>query len=356
MTPEPNLKNQICRLLEKSGIKGEVTAIELSDKGGNNRLYRVTTTTGIYAVKQYFTGAADQRDRLGSEFNFLTYAREVVSNVVPKAYSHDRDAGLAVYEFISGRSFEPGSIGEKEIRDAADFFVALNQSGFRSSRLAKELPYSEEACFSILNHLDLVSGRLSRLKGMPQTCSEDRVAHEFLKRLLAFWDDLVNSIRTGNSSEELNRALLPNSRCISPSDFGFHNALAGQDGKTYFIDFEYAGWDDPSRMVADFFSQPAVPVPDIYFKEFADRALAVFPEPKTLVEKASLLLPVYRVKWCCIILNVFLPKLLERKLFANPFLKEQELKQKQLSKAETILKSIQKGTDNGIHRFHVGTS
>ena len=30
---------------------------------------------------------------------------------------------------------------------------------------------------------------------------------------------------------------------LSPSDFGFHNIIS-KNQKLYFIDFEYAGWDD----------------------------------------------------------------------------------------------------------------
>ena len=54
-------------------------------------------------------------------------------------------------------------------------------------------------------------------------------------------------------------------RCLSPSDFGFHNALQSA-ARLSFIDFEYAGWDDPAKLVCDFFCQPAVPVPQEYWQ------------------------------------------------------------------------------------------
>ena len=34
----------------------------------------------------------------------------------------------------------------------------------------------------------------------------------------------------------------PAERCISPSDFGFHNALVDERGIVRFLDFEYSGW------------------------------------------------------------------------------------------------------------------
>ena len=53
--------------------------------------------------------------------------------------------------------------------------------------------------------------------------------------------------------------LLPEHRCISPSDFGFHNAIKTLDG-VKFIDFEFAGWDDPCKALIDFMLQPKVPI------------------------------------------------------------------------------------------------
>ena len=44
-------------------------------------------------------------------------------------------------------------------------------------------------------------------------------------------------------------------KIISPSDIGFHNILY-KDNKLFFIDFEYAGWDDCFKMIADLVLQP----------------------------------------------------------------------------------------------------
>ena len=59
---------------------------------------------------------------------------------------------------------------------------------------------------------------------------------------------------------------------LSPSDFGFHNALLGPDGKLCFIDFEYAGWDDPAKLICDFFCQPQTPVPQAHLGFICQRA------------------------------------------------------------------------------------
>src|SRR4029077_9202981 len=56
-------------------------------------------------------------------------------------------------------------------------------------------------------------------------------------------------------------ARLPDEAVIlSPSDFGFHNALV-DGGRVGFVDFEYAGRDDPAKLIGDFFNQVERPVP-----------------------------------------------------------------------------------------------
>ena len=39
---------------------------------------------------------------------------------------------------------------------------------------------------------------------------------------------------------------------MSPSDFGLQNTLFTKN-KLFFIDFEYAGLDDPAKCLLDFF-------------------------------------------------------------------------------------------------------
>jgi thiamine kinase-like enzyme len=49
-----------------------------------------------------------------------------------------------------------------------------------------------------------------------------------------------------------NNPLPKSQKILSPSDFGMHNAIFDCTGHFTFIDFEYFGWDDPAKLVADF--------------------------------------------------------------------------------------------------------
>ena len=53
------------------------------------------------------------------------------------------------------------------------------------------------------------------------------------------------------NKEFKNNISIPN-RILSPSDFGLHNTISKKN-KLYFFDFEYFGWDDPIKLICDFF-------------------------------------------------------------------------------------------------------
>ena len=115
-------------------------------------------------------------------------------------------------------------------------------------------------------------------------------------------------------------------------------------GEICFIDFEYAGWDDPAKAVGDFFCQPAVPVPFDYFEQYLQEAVSYSPNGALLAERVRGLLPVFQIKWCCIILNEFLPDAAQRRRFANPTTEPELRKRSQLEKAQRFFKLISNQT------------
>jgi hypothetical protein len=126
---------------------------------------------------------------------------------------------------------------------------------------------------------------------------------------------LTNDARA--AALEMDRALRPDQCCLSPSDFGFHNALADDDGRVTFLDFEYAGRDDPAKLVSDFFCQPEIPVPLSYHASFLMRLADGLELDDAGRARCRILLDAYRIKWSCILLNDFLPIGAARRSFAD---------------------------------------
>lgn len=343
-----DLVTKCAALMAKAGLNASLDSISPCNAGGNNRTYRVGTSAGEFALKQYFRHAGDSRDRLRNEFAFLTYAVSAAPGKVPTPISVDHDNDVALYEFIHGAPYLPGTINDTPIRQAVDFFLALNHPEARER--AKQLPTAAEACFSIDDHLSLIGARLNRLEELQSSSPEDTQAIDLVAQIVGRWQTMAHAIQTAAAAAGVNRseALTPDQRCISPSDFGFHNALMQSSGDAVFLDFEYAGWDDPAKVTGDFFAQLAVPVPQHYFGEFVQAIAQPFANPESLIGRATLLRPAYQIKWCCIALNVFLPVNIARRKFANPNLDETALKRAQLAKASALFRSIPPDT-YGLH-------
>ena len=180
----------------------------------------------------------------------------------------------------------------------------------------------------------MVDSRFKRLESIRSDLDIDRQARVFISKLKKKWCEIKKSIRSKTKllPEELNTE----DRCISPSDFGFHNALITDNDNLNFIDFEYAGWDDPAKMVGDFFIQPEVSVSLEYFDEVVSEAFSYSKHKDLLIERAHFLFPIFHVKWCCILLNEFLPSSARRRRFAKSDFYSELNKKSQLKKAQQI--------------------
>ena len=223
---------------------------------------------------------------------------------------------------------------ETELEQAANFFAGLN--AHREHPDAAALPLASEACFSVPEHLHCVAGRIQRLEMLMGTTRLEQDAIEFVQHeLKPAWKRVSAAVRS-RTSPEAAEPLPASDRRLSPSDFGFHNALRAADGSLRFFDFEYAGWDDPAKTACDFFSQVAVPVPMDFLDVFAGRIAGDQRRPAVMRSRIRLLLPVYQLKWCCIILNDFLPTDAARRQFSLAGDPEAR-KRSQLDKARQLL-------------------
>ena len=282
--------------------------------GGNNRVFEVHTPGGARALlKCYFRHADDPRDRLDSEFRFLTYAWSEGIRCVPEPLARDDELGFGLYEFVDGRRATEGDVTAEAVSVAAGLVADLNLG-------APDLPPASEACFTVADHLDLVQGRVDALVAT----GEAWVA----ERLVPTWQRVRDQVLASAGAAEAAEPL------VSPSDFGFHNVLVRTDDSLCFVDFEYAGMDDGAKLAGDFFSQVALPVPDEHWDAFVSRTL----DPPAR-SRAELLLPVYRVKWACIVLNELLPTGVERRRFAGEETGEQR-KRERLALAGSVLDRV----------------
>jgi len=337
----------IARLVAEAGLPGDFSLHSLPG-GTNNQVFRVEVSGSCALLKVYFQHEQDPRDRLAAEYSFTSFAWDNGLRSLPQPIACDHENQLGLYEFVMGRQLLPHEITEGVAREALNFYTELNL--YKQLPGAGALPKASEACFTIAEHLQCVQRRLENLMNMDASSEINRDAMHFISnRLLKDWSEVADSVR--RQASELGQAIdieiAPKDRCLSPSDFGFHNAILAPDGRLRFIDFEYAGWDDPAKMACDFFCQPALPVPQQFFNFFVGDVMLQQVNPQSLRQRILLLMPVYRLKWCCIILNDFLPVGSERRNYAiNTFDQETRMR-KQLNKAYAYLTKTRSEFHNG---------
>lgn len=321
-----NIYHHAMLLAHKAGLEG-VISLDPINSGGNNRVFRLSVGKKSFLLKSYFHSDKDRRDRLGYEFAFTSFAWDHGVKTIPRPVACDQAHFLGLYEFIDGKKLGSGELTSGLVGQALDFFLELNRH--KAEPYASALRIASEACFSIAEHLSCVDRRLKQLREINPCNATDTDALDFINsELVPEWEKVRKGIvrLSKDLKIEMDEYVPLEDRCLSPSDFGFHNAILKDDGTLFFIDFEYGGWDDPAKMVCDFFCQPEVTVPSEYYNYFLSGIQAGLSNSEYLKQRVNILLPVHRIKWCCIIMNDLLPVGNDRRNFALQAIREVRLK------------------------------
>jgi Phosphotransferase enzyme family len=260
-------------------------------------------------VKFYRQDASDARDRLGTEFESLRFLWQNHIRVIPRPLVLARDWRCGVYEYIPGDVASSGAIGPDDVDCAVDFLRALMD--IRAAPGAGALPDASEACFALRDLVANVDGRADRLRRAPEQCDEVAAMRHWLNGpFRAAQADIVAWCRVAADAAGVafDDPIGRGSRTLSPSDFGFHNAIRRADGTLAFVDFEYFGWDDPAKTIADFLLHPGMVLDDATKRRFASRMGAAFADVSGIGARARIVYPLFGLKWAMILLNDFLPE------------------------------------------------
>lgn len=336
------LKPALEEILEK-----KITRLERIGGGKNSQVYHITCRSGDdlfgYALKRYFRHSADQRDRLGVEYGALRFLSRNGITCVPVPVAVNVEKGLAVYEYIEGTKKEAGQVTQQDIDDAVSFLKNLD--GLKSKPEAGDFIPASEAFFSIQAICDHVHVRLERLKALNETSDNYVSLRRFLSTEVdpAFHEIICwCKSKAAQSHFGFDEDIPLSQRTLSPSDFGFHNAL-WRNGRIVFLDFEYFGWDDPAKMTVDFLLHPALPMQiDADLKRrYVGGLVDHFKGIHNVENRIQIVYPLFALKWIMIILNEFLPADLLRRQFAEKELQDKNAVQiLQLEKGRKLLDRI----------------
>lgn len=316
---EADLRVAAARMLGRSTV--ELARI---GGGGNNRLYRLTAGAEQFALKSYDAGVRDvhsgtgiislrlQREWAGLEF--LT--RHGIDNV-PAPLARDDARNLALYSWIDGvpAGRTPEARRPGDITALAGFALTLHE--LRHQDDAAGLMEAAEACLSAAELLVQLDRRTARLLAV---ADEPTLAAFLTGRLIPARQAAEQRMRELYAAAGLDPAapLPARSITLSPSDFGFHNALVHPDGSLAFVDFEYFGRDDPVKLAADTCLHPGHALSAAEQAQWLElHAVTLQRDDPAFSTRLAALLPLYRLRWCLILLNVFLPERRQRQQFAG---------------------------------------
>jgi len=304
--------------------------------GGNNRIFKLIGEDDCFALKFYPLQKEDPRDRLGNEYAFLSFLAEQGLHNIPVPIIRDDTNGCALYSWLDG---EPvGNPENKDVEALAWFLTGLQ--ALKRQPDAQSLSPASAACPAPSDAFDQLNARLERLE---EASGEHPGLRQFLE---ASFKPKKNAV-LAQALDALTAAGINPSKplpfekmAISPSDFGFHNALRNQAGGLTFLDFEYAGWDDPVKAVADAMLHPGGGMSEEHGQLFLKKMTPVFSVDAKFTARFNALYPVYALIWCLIILNEFLPERWTRRRLAGQEGDQQTVQSGQLDKAATMLTRI----------------
>lgn len=294
----------ISNIIEKlKNFNIEVIYFKKLREGRNSFSFLLNDYDKKYFLKIFKKNDINYHDRIESELSFSSFLTINEFDNIPKIVLYDKNNSWILYKWIDGNVIK--KISKFHVETLLQFLKNINNPKFKINYL----PYACESCFSLIDHKNLIYERIDNtLRIINQIKLKDCENEAIMSQLI---DDIQERIDRINISFDniskskcnfLNHKLMDYQRLLSPSDVGFHNILENQ-GKLYFVDFEYAGIDDPFKLISDLVLQPDNSIPNKYInllKEFINK----FKKDITLFEKKlSVSLDLYSLKWTCIILN-----------------------------------------------------
>lgn len=286
--------------------RGSIDSWSPVEGRANSRIFKVEQGTRTFAAKFYPDVADDPRDRLGVEKIACEFLSTEGCSSALRIVSAATELNVGIYEWVEGAKVL--DVGDNDIEQALEFVDMLYRAC--NSPAAAQLPLASEACLCEEDIWLQISRKRLKLNQLLDRYPELKAF------LLDEFDPLLAELRVQTRSLFQNRdrfARLPaKNQTLSASDFGFHNAIRKSDNSLMWIDFEYFGWDDPAKLMADFVWHPGFELSESQSARWKNGCMNIFSKDSDLIERFELQFPLYGMRWCLIVLNVLFRSETER--------------------------------------------
>ena len=324
------------KLLFKSILGVSPNSLTKVKGRGNSKVFKGVIGKKKYALKIYPNKKTDIRNRIETEFKSLQLLRENNIRNIPLPIKLSKDFNSAIYSWVEGKHIL--SPKEHHLDQSISLIKKLKKI---SNNKNHKFILASESCLSLE---DLDNQIKNRLISLELISKKNKALESFLKET---FKPLLKKIKEDFyilwPAESISKDLIIKKRILSPSDYGFHNSLEDSKNIVHFLDFDYFGWDDPVKLAADFYWHPGMKLNKSIKESWIKEMKSIFgTTDNNFLKRLESALPIYGLRWILIILNIYSPEVLERRMHASGILEQNisQIKKLQLTKADKLANQI----------------
>ena len=240
-------KKEIVTVLNnKFKIEGNSNLVKL-ETGNNNDTYIIKGKKTKTFLKIYKDNHYEKKDRLKKEYKALDFLSKK-NFPVPRPILKNEDLNWLHLEFLEGKK----PIINKNYLNFC-YRILIDLKLLSQKELNEKFSEATEACLSFNSLLSQIDHKFNTLVKI-----KDSGLNSFLFfKFLPFYENIKTYYKKHCLFLNKNKKIKKNLQILSPSDFGVHNTILNKK-KYYILDLEYFGWDDPVKLVSDFYWHPAM--------------------------------------------------------------------------------------------------
>ena len=211
---------ELCNLAEECGLSTVIEVKSVSG-GGNSRVYKGFTKSGKeFALKIYPSDSV--HDRLRSEYDGLRTIHSKCMSKVPEPIGANHALEAASFVWLAGETISKMTL--KDIDQTVAFLSSLHQC--RHQIEFANFPCASAACLSGKQIEVQINSRLELL-----LAENHKTLNLFLnKDFFVAFEQVLERAKAMWPNREYALVLNRDQQILSPSDFGFHNALKNVNG------------------------------------------------------------------------------------------------------------------------------
>ena len=300
---------EVFLLIKTINSSAKISKIEKINGRGNSEIYKAILDDYKDVIIKIYPQTRNH-DRIVSEYLGIKNLYKIGFENIQKPVGVNKKIGIAMYQYINGN--EVSSYNISDLQQVLDLLSKLHDN--RKDKLFSKFQLASDACLSGKDIEGQIDYRLNKLLHVSKEYSD---LDCFLRKdFVPKMNEIVNWSRKVWSGDLKYSVKMDRERqTLSPSDLGFHNTFKLDNGKLMFHDFEYFGWDDPVKLVADFSHHAAMNFTDEMEKYWFNGVSNIY--GKKILSRLRCLWPLYGLNWCLIILNEFKSDVWNRRCVAD---------------------------------------